>query len=146
MMRTWTLLLLLAASSLPACHHAMPPDEAVAAIHDADPKVRQTAADSLRAGNVVPGGAIPALLQAVQAEPVPFVRGAMLITLGTSGAAEAKPIIDQAVMTAPDPDTRRWAGRALKAWMIQTGAVPPDAKFAPGWPYGQPGYPPILAK
>ena len=144
MMRTWTLLLLFAALSLPACHHAMPPDEAVAAIRDPDPKVRQSAADSLRADNVVPAGAVPFLLQAVQVEPVPYARGAMLITLGTSGAPEAKPIIDQAVMTAADPDMRRWAGRALKAWMIQTGAIPQGSKFAPGWPYGQPGYPPIL--
>ena len=27
-----------------------------------------------------------------------------------------------------------------------TGAVPANNNFPPGWPYGQPGYPPILAK
>jgi hypothetical protein len=145
-MRTWTLLLFLAALSLPACGHAMPPDQAIASLHDGDASVRQHAADSLRAGGVVPANAIPALLQAYPAEPQPFVRGAMLITLGQSGAAEAKPVIDQAVQAAPDPDTRRWAGRALKAWMIQTGAIPAATKFPPGWPYGQPGYPPIIAK
>jgi hypothetical protein len=143
-MRVWNLLPLLAVLAIPACHHAMPPDEALAAIHDGDPKVRQHAADALRDGNVVPGPAVPALLQAVQTEQVAYVRGAMLITLGTSGAPQAKPIIDQAVQTAADPDSRRWAGRALKAWMIQTGAIPAETKFPAGWPYGQPGYPPPM--
>lgn len=145
-MRTWTKLPLLAVLALPACGHAMSPDEAVNSLRDPNPRVRQHAADSLRAGGAVVGGAIPILLQDLTAEPEPFVRGAILITLGTSGAPEAKPVIDQAVMTAADPDSRRWASRALKAWMIQTGAVPANGAFPPGWPYGQPGYPPILAR
>jgi hypothetical protein len=145
-MRTWTLLFLLPALSLPACHHAMDAGDALAALHDPSPKVRQHAADSLRADNVVPAEALPVLFQAIQTEPEPSVRGAILITLGTSGAPQAKPIIDQAVMTAAEVDTRRWAGRALKAWMIQTGAIPPNASLPPGWPYGQPGYPPIIAR
>jgi HEAT repeat protein len=142
-MRSWLMIPLLAALSVPACHHAMPPDEAMSAMHDGDPKVRQSAADSLRSGGVVPTEAIGVLLQALQTEQVPYVRGAILITLGTSGAPQAKPAIDQAVMTSTEVDMRRWAGRALKAWMIQTGAIAPDTKFPPGWPYGQPGYPPI---
>lgn len=146
-MRIWTLCFVFASAlSIPACHHGMDPDQALVAIHDPNPRVRQHAADSLRSGNVVPNDAIPVLFQAIQTEQDPSVRGAILITLGTSGAPQAKPVIDQAVMTAPDPDQRRWAGRALKAWMIQTGAIPENTSFPPGWPYGQAGYPPILVR
>jgi HEAT repeat protein len=145
-MRTWMKLSWLAVFALPACGHAMSPDEAVGALQDPNPRVRQHAADSLRAGNVVPGGAIPVLLQDLRTEQDPAVRGAIYITLGTSGAPEAKPVLDQAVAIAADPDSRRWASRALKAWMIQTGAVPANSAFPPGWPYGQPGYPPILVR
>jgi hypothetical protein len=41
---------------------------------------------------------------------------------------------------------RRWAGRALKYWMIQNGQISADFAFPTGWPYGQPGFPPALAK
>ncbi len=68
----------------------------------------------------------------------------LLIALGRSGAPQAKPFIDQAVMTAADPNMRRWAGRALKYWLIQTGQLAESYAFPDGWPYGQPGYPPKL--
>jgi HEAT repeat protein len=124
----------------------MPPDQAVASLHDPDPKTRQHAADSLHSNGTAPAGVIPNLMQALQTEQDAHVRGAILIALGSWGAPDAKPIIDQAVMTAPDPDSRRWAGRALKYWMVQTGAMAQGTPLPPGWPYGQPGYPPALAK
>jgi len=144
MTRTGTLLLLLAALSFPACHRGLPPDQAVANLQSPDIKVRQRAANSLHADSNAPATVIPVLLQTYQAEQVPLVRGAILIALGTWGAPEAKPVIDQAVLTAADPDSRRWAARALKYWMIQTGALPQGADLPPGWPYGQPGYPPAF--
>jgi hypothetical protein len=124
----------------------MPPQEAIASLRAPDAATRQHAADSLRTKEGVPAAAVPALLSALQAEQDPHARGAMLITLGKSGAAEAKAPIDQAVQTAADPDNRRWAARALKGWMIQTGQLPATYVFPDGWPYGQPGYPPPLAK
>src|SRR5580658_349646 len=123
-MRSLVILLTFSLMWLSACHHGMPPDRAVAALQDPDPRVRQHAADSLRSEGHAPAAVVGNLLQAAQTEQVPFVRGAILIALGTWGSPQAKPIIDQAVQTAPDADQQRWAGRALKAWMIQTGAVP----------------------
>ncbi len=134
----------LAALSVASCSHTMKPDKAILALHASDAKVRQKAADSLRLGNVVPSEAIDPLLQAYPTEPVAFVKGAILVTLGTSGAPQAKPLIDQAVLSSADVDSRRWAGHALKAWMIQTGALPESTTLPPGWPYGQPGFPPPL--
>jgi hypothetical protein len=145
-MRTPAILLLLAALSLSACHHGVPPDQAVANLQSPDPMQRRNAADSLHADSNAPAAVVGNLLQAVQAEQVPNARGAMLIALGTWGAPQAKPLIDQAVATAPTPEEQRWAGRALHYWMIQTGAMDKAAPLPPHWPYGQPGYPPSLAK
>jgi HEAT repeats len=140
------LFVFLAALVFPACHHAMDPAAAVASLSDPNPVVRQHAADSLRAGGTVDTNSIPPLVQALQTEQVPHVRGAILITLGQSGAPGVQPIIEQAVQSAPDVDQRRWAGRALKAWMLQSGKLPQGYVFPEGWPYGQPGYPPPIAK
>jgi len=145
-MRTGTLaaLVLFAAASPLACHHSVPPDQAIAELKNPDPDRRQEAADSLRTDNGVPPNAVPALLEALKTEQTPKVRGAELITLGRSGAPDAKPVIDDAVQNAKDPDMRRWASRALKYWMIATKQLPADHAFPEGWPYGQPGYPPPL--
>jgi hypothetical protein len=145
-MATKTLAVLLLALCVPACGHSMPPGEAIASLRSPDPTTRQHAADALRTKEGVPAEAVPALLDSFQKEQDPHARGAMLITLGKSGSPQAKASIDQAVQTAADPDNRRWAGRALKLWMVQTGQIPPDYKFPDGWPYGQPGYPPPMAK
>ena len=139
---TVSALLLLSA----ACHHAMPVDEAIATLQSPSASERQSAADSLRTPMGVPPAAIQPLLAAASTAPPPAARGAELIALGKSGSPAAKPLIDQAVMTAADPDSRRWAGRALRYWLIATGQLPADPALPPGWPYGQPGYPPILAK
>jgi hypothetical protein len=140
--RHFLALLLFALSlALPACGHGMPPDEAIANLKNPDVEVRRHAADSLRTKEGVPPNAVAPLLDSYKTEQNPQVRGAILITLGKSGAPDAKPLIDQAVQTAPDKDNRRWAARALKYWMIQTGKLPADYTFPKDWPYGQPGYP-----
>jgi len=141
-MRAPAIALVFCLSSLSACHHGMPPDRAVAALQDPDPRIRQHAADSLRSQGHAPASVVGNLLQAAQTEQDPRVRGAILIALGTWGAPAAKPLIDQAVQTAADADQQRWAGRALRAWMTQAGTLPEGAALPPGWPYGQPGYPP----
>ncbi len=135
-----------AAAASAGCHHAMRPDVAIANLQNPDPSVRQHAADSLRTPEGVPPESIQPLLAIASQEQNPQARGAMLITLGKSGSPLAKPLIDQAVMTSQDPDNRRWASRALKYWMITTGQLPAEYAFPPNWPYGQPGFPPPLAK
>jgi len=138
---------LIAVATAPlACHHSVPPDQAIAELHDPNPGTRQGAADSLRTDEGVPPNAVRPLLDALGTEQVPYVRGAILITLGKSGRPEAKAPIDQAVQSAKDKDSRRWAGRALKYWMIETHALAADLDFPEGWPYGQPGFPPRLAE
>jgi hypothetical protein len=108
--------------------------------------VRQSAADALRTPLGVPPESVQPLLVAASQEASPPARGAMLITLGKSGSPLAKPLIEQAVMTAQDPDMRRWASRALKYWMMSTGQLPAEYPFPKDWPYGQPGFPPPLAR
>ena len=128
------------------CGHHVTPDEAINELRNPEAEARRDAADALRTDNGVPPQALGPLLAAVSAESDPAARGAELITLGRSGAPQAKPVIDQAVMTAADPNMRRWAGRALKYWMLATAQLPAGYPFPDGWPYGQPGYPPILIK
>jgi HEAT repeats len=125
-----------------ACGHHMPPDEAMANLNNPDAKVRSNAADALRTENGVPPNAIPLLVQSVQKEGDPHAKAAMMITLGKSGDPQVKPMIDAYVQQAQSEEERRWAGRALKYWMLQTGQIPADYVFPKGWPYGQPGYPP----
>ena len=115
----------------------------IANLRHPDSKERRAAADGLRLEHGVPAEAIQPLLDAINVERDKYAHGAMLITLGKSGVPEAKPHIDGAI-PVPDKDVRRWATRALKFWLIVTGAMHPDQKLPKGWPYGQPGYPPPL--
>jgi hypothetical protein len=138
------LLLALALSTTTVgCREPRTTDQLVAELRSPDPKSRRAAADDLRMDAGVPPQAIPALLESARAERDPPALGAMLITLGASGHPDAKPLIDAQIPTM-DPDMRRWAGRALKYWMIETGQIPKDYAFPDGWPYGQPGFPPRL--
>jgi HEAT repeat protein len=141
-MRSAILLALLLSAA--ACGQAITPDQAVGELRNPDPNVRRNAADALRTPEGVPPQAVPALLSALTTEVDPPVRGAILITLGRSGAAEAKPAIDQSVMAAADKNMQRWTGRALRYWMIQTKQFPPDYAFPNDWPFGQPGFPPVV--
>jgi hypothetical protein len=125
-----------------ACGSSMPPDVAITELRNPEANVRRNAADSLRTDAGVPPNAVRPLLEALATEQDPPVRGAILITLGKSAAPEAKPVIDQAVQQASDPNMRRWAARALKYWMLETKQLPQNYEFPDGWPYGTPGYPP----
>ena len=108
-----------------------------------DPAERRRAADDLRLDFGVPAEAIPPLLDAIKVERDKRAHGAMLITLGKSGVPEAKPHID-GTLPVMDKDVRRWATRALKYWLIATGAMHKDQKLPKHWPYGYPGYPPPM--
>jgi HEAT repeat protein len=124
----------------------MSSDEAIGELRNPEANARRNAADALRGADGVAPGAVAPLLAALQVEQDPSARGAELIALGKSGSPQAKPFIDQAVQTAADPNMRRWAGRALKYWMLETGQIPASYAFPDGWPYGTPGYPAQLAK
>jgi hypothetical protein len=126
-----------------SCREPKTPVESIADLRSPEAQERRSAADDLRTDQGVPPEAIVPLLQAIQVEQVPNVRGAILITLGKSGVPEAKPFIDQAIATT-DRDMRRWAGRALKNWLIATRQVPAEHSWPEDFPYGQPGYPPPL--
>jgi len=144
-MKTRSLLFVMALSLAPlAACGGMPPAKAMAELHNPSPKVRQSAADSLR-GPKTPPEAVPALLEAVKTEQDLKAKAAMMISLGDSGAPEAKALIDDYVQKASNHDEQKYAGRALKYWMIKTGQLAKDYKFPEGWPYGQPGYPAPLA-
>lgn len=138
----WLLTAALAVSTI-GCREPKTTDQLVAELRSPDPKSRRSAADDLRTDAGVPPQAIPALLEAARVEKDPPALGAILITLGSSGHPDAKPLIDAQIPTS-DPDMRRWAGRALKYWMLETGQIPRDYAFPDGWPYGQPGFPPKL--
>lgn len=145
-MRIRTLFFALVVASLAplAACGGMPPEKAMAELHNPDAKVRQHAADSLR-GPKAPPQAVPALLEAVKGEQDLKAKAAMMISLGDSGAPEAKGLIDEYVAKASNADEQKYAGRALKYWMWKTGQLPKDYKFPEGWPYGQPGYPAPIA-
>jgi hypothetical protein len=118
------------------CHTTMPPDQALMSLESPDPEVRRHGADALRTERGVPPEAVAPLLEALESERDPQVRGAILITLGRSGSSEAKPLIDRAVQTASAPDERRWALRALKYWELQNGVIPPNERAQYWIPWG----------
>ena len=142
-MRSFDLLLLLAAVALFGCREPRTTADMISDLRNPSAQVRRSAADGLRMDEGVPAEAIGPLLAAAQVERHRPAFGAMMITLGRSGVAEAKPLID-ARIPEPDPDMRRWAARALKYWMIANRQLPPDPQLPDGWPYGQPGFPPPL--
>ena len=119
------------------CHAALPPEQAVARLRDPSPDVRRSAADDLFRDEGVPAEAVPPLLEAFDAEQDPAARGAILITLGRSGAPEAKPRIDLALASAQSDDEVRWATRALKYWKLQTGETPGNYRRRYLFPYGE---------
>jgi hypothetical protein len=83
---------------------------------------RRKAAVELRKDGGPPPEAVHQLLLSIQYEQNPKVQGEMLITLGASGAAEAKPCID-ARIHYPDEDVRKQAKRALKEWLVQNSLM-----------------------
>lgn len=127
----------------------MTTQEAIANLKSPDLETRWKSADALRGGvtgKKVAPEAIAPLIEAMKTEQEPKARGAMLTTLGASGAPEAKPVIDEWVQKAATPDEQRWYGRALKTWLIETGAKSKEDAWPDGWPYGTEGYPAIIPK
>jgi len=92
----------------------------LAKLENPDWKVRREAADDLREDGGPPASAVPALLTAANKEQNPKALQAMLLTLGASGAPDAKPVLDAHVADA-DADTRRAAHKGLKSWQAKNG-------------------------
>ena len=125
---TKALLLLLAIVCAAGCRTKFgTADEAIVALQDEDFKQRVRAADYLRKTGAVPKEAIQPLLEAIENEENPNAYGAMLITLGASGAPEARPLICEKMRTG-DNQMRRWATGAAFQWAQRNGL----AKIAVG--------------
>ena len=112
------MVLALAFSSGLACTPPMSTDMAIAELRNPEWRMRQGAADRLRGDKGVPAEAIQPLIEAYNKEQEPAAKGAMIITLGSSGKPEVKDLVEQYVQIAKGKDERRWAARALKMWMI----------------------------
>lgn len=132
-----------------ACGPSRTAAEAQADLAASEPAVRLKASRDIEAEAKTRGALAPNVLDDVLAkvatETDPKVKGSMVITLGYTGDARAKPIIDAYVQTT-DYDQQRWAARALKWYQIKTGKVAADYVFPPHWPYGTAGYPAVAEK
>ncbi len=130
----------LAAVSLllvPACRRrdARSAANEMARLQSPDPDDREDAADDLRDGNGPPAAAVPYLIAAAQREPEPKALRSELLTLGASGAPEARPVIEP-FLRHPDEDVRKAAMKALEKWQgraaymagrYRVGYAPPPA-------------------
>lgn len=132
-----------AAAALTGCRKPRSVAELVAELQAPDATKRRDAADDLQTDEGVPVQAIPHLLEAARRETDPRTLGTILMTLGKSGVPEAQPLIGEQLATQ-DKSMRRWVGRALQYWLIANGRLPPNPTLPSGWPYGQPGFPPLL--
>jgi HEAT repeat protein len=92
----------------------------IAKLESPDWEVRREAADDLADDNGPPKEAVAPLVAAAGKERYPKALGAMLLTLGKSGAPEAKPVIEGHV-DSKDTDVRRYARRAQKSWLLKNG-------------------------
>jgi hypothetical protein len=101
------------------------PEAAVAALSDPNPDRRKDAAEMLRDDGGPPGSAVPALLAAEARETDPEAREQILITLGASGAPEARPALE-AAMRDPERDVRKGAERGLHLWGKKSGHSSPE--------------------
>lgn len=110
-------LLQISLSAFAGCGHPRSPAELEAGLNDPDPQVRRNSADGLRHGDDVPAEAIPKLLAAIDKEQDQEAYGAELITLGASGAAEARPYLCKNNVSGGDPRMSRWTSHALTAWL-----------------------------
>jgi hypothetical protein len=126
--------LLFGLATFAGCNHdndeAKSPVDAIQKLQSADWEERRHAADELRDDNGPAPQALPYLLAAIQHEQNPKAFGAMMITLGKSGIAEARGIIDPRV-NDPDEDMRRWARRALAMWLKRNGLLAEDDELPP---------------
>jgi hypothetical protein len=85
---------------------------------------RKEAAEKLRDDGGPPPEAVPALIAAVQREPDDEARGEMLISLGASGAPEARPVLEGYLAHA-EGDTRKGAEEGLERWSKRNGIAKP---------------------
>jgi HEAT repeats len=113
-------------SATGACGGTMKPDEAIAQLNSADATDRRNAADALRGGrmrslksSVVPAEGVQPLLAALAKETDAKTRAAMLISLGASGAPEAKAPIDEWVKKASDHQEQKWYGKDSLSYQIK---------------------------
>lgn len=103
----------------------------IARLENPDWEVRRDAADDLADHNGPPPDAVAPLIAAASKESHPKALGAMLLTLGASGAPEAKAIIETNTQSTSS-DVRRYAGKAFKKWRTKNGqAVRKDVETAP---------------
>jgi hypothetical protein len=103
--------------SAPACrrHGARSATNDMARLQSPDPDEREDAAENLRDSGGPPAGVVPYVIAAVQRENDPKALREELLTLGASGAPEARPILEQH-MSHPDEDVRRTANKAYGMW------------------------------
>jgi hypothetical protein len=85
---------------------------------------RKDAAEKLRDDGGPPPQAVPALIAALQREPDDEARAEMLITLGASGAPEARPVLE-GYLAHSEGDTRKGAKEGLERWSKKNGVARP---------------------
>jgi len=117
--------------------------EAAKDLTASDSQVRLKAARDIEAvirgeGSLAPE-VVDALLARVATERDFKTRASMLIALGATGDARAKPMLDEYAQTN-DPQQRIYATRALRKYAMKTGKMA-QGSFPESWPYGSEGYP-----
>lgn len=109
-----------------SCHRhqaaaPLQPDASIAyGLGAATPNEREDAAKRLRDNDGPPPDAVPAILKALERENDTEAEEELLITLGASGAPEAKPILEQHLNDA-DRSVRKGAERGLDRWAKKNG-------------------------
>ena len=130
------------------CGPARTPAQALPDLASADVDARLKAARDIEGGarssNLAPN-IVDALVKQAATEGDFKTKASILIGLGYTGDARAKPLLDAYAQTQ-DPQQRTYAARALKKWSTKTGKFPAEYKFPPDWPYGTEGYPAPLPK
>jgi hypothetical protein len=139
--------------SAPACRRreARSAANEMARLQSPDPDEREDAADDLRDGGGPPAAAVPVLVAVVQHETDMKALRAELLTLGASGAMEARPVLE-AHLRHPDEDVRKAAIKAIQRWQERAAymsnryrvpyAPPPPPAAAPAPHPGEPAAPP----
>ncbi len=131
------------------CGPSRTPAQAVPDLAAADAEVRLKAARDIETGartqGSLPADVVDTLLKQAATESDFKTKASILIGLGYTGDARAKPLLDAYAQTE-DPQQRTYAARALKKWSVKTGKFPAEYKFPPDWPYGTEGYPAPLPK
>src|SRR5262245_29316146 len=119
------------AVDIAGCHRNRNPESAASGdpsipygLGAADADDRKEAAEKLRKDGGPPLDAVPHVIAAIQRERDGEARAEMLITLGASGSADAKPVLE-ANLNDRDKDVREGAQKGLKLWTKKTGRTDP---------------------